>query len=54
MTWFAWTLVGWLTLGVVASIAVIGKPRQPVTPGLAVATLVINGFLVWGVGSGWL
>jgi hypothetical protein len=49
MTWFDWILVAWLTLGVVLTIALIGKPRKPITPGVAVATLVINSALVLGV-----
>lgn len=54
MTWFAWTLVAWLAVGVAATIAVIGKPRKPVDPTTAVVTLIINGFLIAGVFAGWL
>lgn len=49
MNWFDWTLIAWLALGVLSAIALIGKPRKPVTPGVAVTTLLINGALVAGV-----
>lgn len=49
MTWFDWTLVGWLTFGVLATVALVGVPRKPISPGTAVATLIINGLLVAGV-----
>jgi hypothetical protein len=49
MNWFDWTLIAWLALGVLSAIALIGKPRKPITPGVAVTTLVINGALAAGV-----
>ena len=49
MTWFDWTLVAWLALGALASVALVGKPRKPLTPGVAVATVLINALIVVGV-----
>lgn len=49
MTWFDWTLIGWLALGIFASIALVGAPRKPLTGGTALATLVINGLIIAGL-----
>lgn len=49
MTWFDWTLVGWLAFGALATVGLIGVPRKPISPGTAVATVVINAALVVGV-----
>ncbi len=49
MTWLHWLLVGYFTLGIVVSIASVGKPRVPMTPGGAIIGLVINGLLIWVV-----
>lgn len=39
----------WFGYGIGATIAAIGKPRKPVTPGIAVAVFVVNGLLIAGV-----
>lgn len=49
MTWFDWALIGWLTLGAVSAVAFVGKPRQPIAPGVAVATVLVNALIVVGV-----
>lgn len=48
MNWFDWALLSWLTFGTVCTIALIGKPRGPITPGVAVITLLINSALALG------
>ncbi len=40
------TLIG---LGVIATIATIGKERKPLTPGIAIATLVISVLQIAGI-----
>jgi hypothetical protein len=42
MEWFLYAFAGWLAIDVIATIAYIGKPRKPVTPKLAVFTLLIH------------
>jgi hypothetical protein len=33
MTWQQWFVIGYLVFNVVAAVALIGKPRAPLTPG---------------------
>jgi hypothetical protein len=49
MTWFEYLLISLLSLNVIVMILMVGKPREPVTPGVAVVTLVINSALILGV-----
>lgn len=35
-----WLMVAWLTLGALLTITVIGKPRKPITSGMAVAIVI--------------
>jgi hypothetical protein len=49
MTWFDWALIAWLALGGLAAVALVGKPRKPLTPGVAVATILINALIVVGL-----
>ena len=42
MTWVDWALVVTFMVGTVATIASVGKDRQPITPGLAAFTAVVN------------
>lgn len=49
MNWFDWVLIGWWSLGTVLSIAMIGKPRTPITPTGALIGLVITVALVLGL-----
>jgi len=46
MVWFLYALTGWLAADVVATIAFTGKPRKPVTPGVAVFTLLFNAAVI--------
>lgn len=36
-----WILVGWTALGAIASIMMIGRDRQPLTPGVATASVIL-------------
>lgn len=49
MTWFDWALTAWLALGALAVVALVGKPRKPLTPGIAATTVLINALIVVGV-----
>jgi hypothetical protein len=44
-----WTIVGLTVWGSAISILQIGKPRKPMTPGIALAVLIINAGVVWGI-----
>lgn len=41
-------LIAFLGLGAVATVSLVGKPRKPVTPGVAVASVIINALLIVG------
>jgi hypothetical protein len=49
MTWYAWTIIATLVLGAGIQIATIGRPREPLTPGVVLVTTVLNGLIVWGI-----
>jgi hypothetical protein len=41
-----WLLIGWFALQGVVAVAIIGRPREPFTPGTAVVSLVLNTGLI--------
>lgn len=52
--WFTITLVCFLVLGAIATVAMIGKPRTPITHASAIVGALINvalivGLIIWGV-----
>ncbi len=47
MIWEAWTLIVIFVVGALATIALIGKPRDPFTPGTGVFTVLIAAFEIW-------
>lgn len=49
MNWFDWTIAGYLILGALLTVALIGKPRKPIDPATAVLTIAINGALIAGL-----
>ncbi len=49
MTWFGWTLVAFFGLTSLLTINGVGEARKPTTPGIATATVVLAGLIVWGV-----
>jgi len=51
VTWYAWAMVVVLVLGAAATISAIGRPREPLTPGLALAVCASHAMLVWGIVS---
>ena len=42
VTVLAWLAAAWIVVGALFSIALIGKPRKPITPGVAIAGLLIS------------
>lgn len=46
MSTAGWIIVGFLALSALVTVWMVGKPREPVTPGGALATVVIYGALV--------
>ena len=49
MVWYAWVVVTTTILSTLLTIGNIGKPREPITPALAVAVVVANSLIVWAV-----
>lgn len=49
MSVFMWVLVGVLALGALATVSLVGKRRDPVSPGLAVWSVVLNAALIVGI-----
>lgn len=48
MSLFVWLLLAYWLFGTIATIAWIGKQRTPLTPGVAVVTVLVN--VAWTVG----
>ena len=44
-----WAVLAVLAANTVANIAYIGKERKPITPGSAVAVLIVNALIAWAV-----
>jgi hypothetical protein len=42
MVWYAWALIAVCVLNVVVAISYVGKVRPVITPGVAIASLVVN------------
>ena len=49
MNWPKIALLAYLTLGALLTVAQVGKPREPITPGVATLTLILTGACAWGV-----
>lgn len=49
LTWFSFVLVAWFVYSAVLVWRAVGKPRQPITQGVAVVTIVVTVLLVLGV-----
>lgn len=43
MNWLFWCLIGYFVLSIIATVGVIGRPRQALTPQLAVWNILIYG-----------
>lgn len=48
-----WIVVAWIMLGTVATIAAVGKARQPTTAGVAAAVTLINAALITAIVIWW-
>jgi len=42
-----YVLLAWYAINVLMTVAAIGKPKQPITPGVAAISLFIFGGLCW-------
>lgn len=49
MTWMHWVIVGYLIIGAVATVALVGEPRKPIEPAVAATTVLLNGLLIAGL-----
>lgn len=51
--WLLITLVAFHVLGILSVVALVGKPRQPITPGAAtvsviIGLMIISALIIWG------
>lgn len=46
MSWEKWVLIAYMMLNAVLTILVIGKPRPPITPDVAVGIMLVNTGLI--------
>ena len=49
MEWFKIVLIVLYVIGALSNIALIGEERKPITKGTAALSVLLNGFLIWGV-----
>lgn len=49
MNWFEWALIGWLAFGAIATVGMVGRPRDPITPASAAYSVIIAGLLIVGL-----
>ena len=49
MAWQQWALVALIAASTLSVVGSIGRPREPLTPGVAVAVLVTNVLMIWAV-----
>ena len=49
MTWFPVLLMILLALNAIGCVARIGRPREPITPALAVGEIIYSGLLILGI-----
>jgi hypothetical protein len=49
VTAYDWVLIGWWGLGTLLTISLIGRKRDPITPGQAMWVLILNVTLTVGM-----
>lgn len=47
MVWEAWTLIALFVFGGLGTVCLVGRKREPITPGVAVVTLILSAFQIW-------
>ena len=50
MNWFiffGWVIFGLYGFGMLAKVAMIGKPKEPVTPNEAIVTIIFHALIMW-------
>jgi hypothetical protein len=48
-----WLIIALLTWGTLSSVAMVGKPRVPLQPFVAVLTVVFNGLIIAAILAYW-
>lgn len=48
MTWFGYVLVGVIAFGTICNVAIVGKPREPLSAEVVMLVVVTNALLIWG------
>ncbi|MEU0937600.1 hypothetical protein [Embleya sp. NPDC005971] len=49
MTWFLYVLIGYFILGAMVTMAIVGKPRLPITNGAAMFVVLANAVITVGL-----
>jgi len=49
MSWLDWTIIAILGLSAITNVAIVGKARKPVTPGIAAINVLLTGLLIAGI-----
>lgn len=49
MPWYAYAVLLVLALASASNVLLIGRPREPIDPATALATLIFNGLMAWAV-----
>lgn len=49
MPWYAIVMIAVLALSSGVTLARVNEPREPITPGVALAALVGNGLFIWAI-----
>lgn len=49
MNWIAWSLVSYIGISALLTVAAVGRKREPLTAGVAVLSVVFAGLIIWGI-----
>lgn len=49
MSWFLWLLAAYFAANLLGSIALVGKRREPITPGGAVVLVILYAGIIVGI-----
>ena len=49
MAWYGWVAAIVMVLSSGATLGAIDKPRDPLTPGMALSVAIVNGLIAWAI-----
>ena len=53
VSWLFWFLIAFQVLGAVLAVSIVGRPREPMTPGAAAFTVFFNAVMILLIVLGW-